>query len=32
MRWSQELTRYYYQIKYRQEKEAVIPDTFSRRD
>ena len=32
MRWSQELTRYDYRIKYRQGKEAVLPDTFSRRD
>ena len=32
MQWSQELTRYDYQIKYRQGKKAVLLDTFSRRD
>ena len=32
MRWSQELIRYDYRIKYRQGKEAVLPDTFSRRN
>ena len=32
MQWSQELTRYNYQIKYRQGKEAVLPDTLSCRD
>ena len=32
MQWSQELTRYDYRIKYRQGKEAVLPDTLSRRD
>ena len=32
MQWSQELTRYNYRIKYRQGKEAVLPDTLSRRD
>ena len=32
IQWSQELTRYDYRIKYRQGKEAVLPDTLSRRD
>ena len=32
MRWSQELTRYNYRIKYHQGKETVLPDAFSRRD
>ena len=32
MRWSQELIRYNYQIKYRQGKKAVLPNTFSSRD
>ena len=32
MQWSQELTRYDYRIKYRQGKEAVLPNTLSRRD
>ena len=32
IQWSQELTRYNYQIKYRQGKKAVLPNTLSRRD
>ena len=32
MRWSWELTRYDYRIIYRQGKEAILPDTLSRRD
>ena len=32
MRWSQELIRYDYRIKYRQGKKAVLPNTLSRRD
>ena len=32
MRWSQELTRYDYRIIYRQGKEVILPDAFSRRD
>ena len=32
MRWSQELIWYNYQIKYCQGKEAVLPNTLSRRD
>ena len=32
IQWSQEFTRYDYQVKYRQGKEAVLPDTLSRQD
>ena len=32
IRWSQELTRYNYRVKYRQGKKAVLPNTLSRRD
>ena len=32
MRWSQELTRYDYRIKYYQGKKAVLLNTLSRRD
>ena len=32
MQWSQELTRYDYQIKYRQGKKVILPDTLSRRN
>ena len=32
MRWSQELIRYDYRVKYCQGKEVVLPDALSRRD
>ena len=32
MRWSQELIRYNYWVKYRQGKKAALPDTLSRRN
>ena len=32
MQWSQKLIRYDYDIKYRQGKQAVLPDILSHRD